>query len=73
LRFWAPVFEQLRRQRRAVHLDEGLVAPVRQLEDGARHQLLARSGIAAHEEGDVGVRNLLDDVADLLHLGIVAA
>ena len=65
--------EQLRRQRGAVHLDEGLVAAARELEQRARDQLLAGAALAAHQHGDVGVGDLLDDVAHLLHLRVVAA
>src|SRR5512138_1354226 len=57
--------EQLRRQRRAIHLDEGLIAPARELEDRARDELLAGPALAAHEHGDVGVGDLLDDLAHL--------
>ena len=64
--------EQLRRQRRAVDLDEGPVAAARELEDRARDELLAGAALAAHEHGDVGVRDLLDDVAHLPHLRVVA-
>src|SRR5262245_21898434 len=65
--------EQLRRQRGAVHLDEGLVASPRELEERPGHELLAGTALTAHEHRDVGVRDLLDDVANLLHLRVVAA
>ena len=65
--------EQLRRQRRAVHLHERLVPATRELEDRARDQLLTGAALAAHEHGDVGVGDLLDDLADLAHLRVVAA
>jgi hypothetical protein len=64
--------QQLRRERGAVDLDEGSVA-TRELEDGARNQLLAGSALTAHEHGDVRVGDLLDDLAALAHLAAVAA
>ena len=65
-------FEQLTRQRGAVHLDERPVLARRTLVDGARHELLADAALAADEHGDVAVRHLLDHPGDRLHLGAVA-
>src|SRR5215475_5961384 len=64
--------EQLRWQGRAVDLHERAIAPAGELEDRAGDELLARSALAAHEHGDVGVGDLLDDVAHLTHLRVVA-
>ena len=65
-------FEQLRRQRRAVHLDERLVLARRSLMDGARDELLADAALAADQHGDVAVGHLLDDVRHLTHGRAVA-
>ena len=65
--------EELGRKSCAVHLDERLIAPVRELEERARYELLARTTLAADEDRNVGIGDLLDDVADLAHLRIVAA
>jgi hypothetical protein len=39
----------------------------------ARDELLAGAALAPHEDGDVGVRDLLDDLPDVLHRTVVAA
>ena len=64
--------EELGRQRRAVDLDERLVAPERSLMDGAGDELLADAALAANQYGDVAVRHLLDDRCDRFHVGAVA-
>ena len=62
-------FEQLPRDRRAVDLDERAALPDRLLVDRAGHHVLAGAGLAHDEDGDVDLRGLLDDLADLAHLG----
>ena len=52
--------EQLGRQRRAVHLDERLVAPERGGIERPRDQLLAGAALAANQDGHVGVGDALD-------------
>ena len=56
-------FEQLGRQRGAVHLDERLVAPERGGAERPRDKLLAGAAFAANEDRDVGVGDALDQVA----------
>jgi hypothetical protein len=60
--------EQLRRQRRAVHLDERRVAARRGVVHAARDQLLAGAALAADEHRDVGVGDAIDQRAHLAHL-----
>ncbi len=64
--------EQLGGQRRAVHLDEGLVAAIGKLEQGPRYDLFAGTAVSPDQHRDVRISDLLDDVADLAHLRIVA-
>ena len=54
-------------QRRAVHLDERLVAPERGGAERPRDQLLAGAALAANQHRDVGVGDALDQVAHLGH------
>src|SRR5262249_21365727 len=58
--------QKVARQGRAIDLDERSGAPGRQVMDGSRHHILAGAGFPADEHGDVGPRDELDDVADLL-------
>jgi hypothetical protein len=60
-------FEQLGRERRAVHLDEGLVASEGGRAQGPRHEFLAGSAFAANEHGEVGIRDPFDQFPDLGH------
>ena len=54
-------------QRRAVDRHEGLVAPRAHLVERARHELLARAGVAANEHRGVRVCDATDHVANDLH------
>ena len=65
-------FEQLGRQRGAVHLDERPILARRALVNRARDQLLADAALAADQHRDVAVGHLLDHLRDRLHLGAVA-
>ena len=56
------------RQRRAVDLDEGLVAAHRVPAQAARDQLLAGAGLTADQDGDVRVGDTLDQRPDRGHL-----
>lgn len=53
-------FEQRLAQRRAVDLDEGLVAPLGQRMERASEDLLAGAALAAQQDGRVGARHLAD-------------
>ena len=52
---------------RAVDRDERLVAPVRELVNRARHELLARAAFPVHKHGRVARRRQLDPAIYLLH------
>ena len=60
-------FEQRLRDRRAVDLDERHVALRAAVVDGARHELLAGTGLAGDEDGALGFRDPLGAENDLLH------
>ena len=60
-------FEQLGRQRGAVHLDERLVAAERGGAERPRDKLLAGAAFAANQHRDIGVGDALDQIADLGH------
>ena len=64
--------EQLRRQRRAIHLHERLAAARRALVNRAGDELLADAAFAANQHGDVAVGDLIDDERHLLHRWTVA-
>ena len=55
-------------KRRAVHLDERSALPRRGVVDGARHELLAGSALAADQHGDIGIGHPLDQLVNLPHL-----
>ena len=59
--------EQARRQRRQVHGDERLLRPRRVVVDGARHELLARAGLAHYQDRRVGRRRATDDLPHRQH------
>src|SRR5438132_435606 len=59
--------EQLGRQRGAIHLDERPVAAERGGIERPRDKLLADAALAAHEHGDVGVGDAIDQLADFGH------
>ena len=59
-------------QRRAVHLDEGLVAPSRVAVQRLRDQFLAHAGFAADQHAGIRSGDLLDQPEDLLHLAALA-
>ena len=64
--------EQLGGQRGAIHLDERPVAAERGGIERPRDKLLADAALAAHEHGDVGVGDAIDQLADFGHLLAVA-
>jgi hypothetical protein len=59
--------EQLPRHGGAVHLDERGTPTRRVGVDRAGDQLLAHTGLAAHQHGDVGLGRLLDHLLDVSH------
>ena len=65
-------FHERRRERGAVDGDQRLVAQVRVAMDGARHQLLAGSRLAADEDGGGRRGDPRDQLGDLLHLRVLA-
>jgi hypothetical protein len=65
-------FEQVGRQRRAVHLHERALAAAGLLVQRARDELLADAALAADEHRDVAVGDLVDHPHDLLHLVVAA-
>ena len=60
-------FEQVLRQRGAIDRHEGLMLPVRIEVQRARDELLARAALALDQDGRVGIRDLRDEIVDLLH------
>lgn len=60
-------FEEVRRQRGAVHRDEWSFGPARGLVDGAGDDFFARTGFACDQNRDVGVLDPLDDFTDAQH------
>ncbi|MNQ75336.1 hypothetical protein D3C85_901260 [compost metagenome] len=71
------VAEQLRldqgfRDRRAVHRDQRRLGALRQVVQGARHQLLAGAGLALDQYGGIGRRDLADLAVEVLHGRTVA-
>src|SRR5437899_1021601 len=56
------------RDRAAVDRDKRLLASGTQLMDGASHELLASAGLALDEDGERGLRHLLDLLDDPFHL-----
>ncbi len=61
-------FQELARDRGTVDLDEGARLADAELMNGARYQILARSGFATDEDGHVRPRGLADDLPHLPHL-----
>ena len=60
-------FEQVSRQRGAVHLDEGLGAPGRPPMELARNHFLANPRLAGNQHADVAVGHALDHRQHLAH------
>src|SRR5262245_46550511 len=58
---------ELPRERGAVHLDQGPGVTGAPLVDGVGHQLLAGPARSTNEHGQVGVRDLADDIEHPLH------
>ena len=59
-------------QRRAGHLDEGLVAPRAVLVEGLGEELLARAALAEQQHGGGRGRHLADGLEDREHLRALA-
>ena len=59
--------DQGRRDRAAVHGQEGLLAAAAEGVDGLRHHLLARARLAGEEDAGLGAGHAADQVVDLLH------
>ena len=60
-------FDERLRQRRAIHGGERLVLARGLPVDGARHELLAGAGFAAHADGDVAPRHLRHQRENVAH------
>src|SRR5271163_1525261 len=61
-------FDQRGNERRTIYRNEGLVAPVAQVMNGAGHQLFSRSAFAEHQHWIIVVAYLLYQAVNAAHL-----